>query len=91
MMTLALIVRGSLSAMEVVENFSEVKQMRIQKFEETIIPQTDSGQRLADEFVERLKRQHAFVSREETTTQIIIKARYSLRLSDYEVGKWIKK
>ena len=59
--------------------------MRIQRFEETIIPQTDVGQRFANEYVERLKKQHTFVSREETTTQITIKSRYSLRILDSEV------
>lgn len=59
--------------------------MKIQRFEETIVPQTRAGQRFADEFEKRLKRQHAFVGREETTTQITIKARYTLRIADSEV------
>ena len=52
--------------------------MKITKIETTIIPNTEHGQKFADEYCGKLKVQGAFVGRVTKSDEIIVDAKYTL-------------
>lgn len=56
--------------------------MKITKMETTIIPNTEHGQKFADEYCKKLKVKTAFVSRATGKDGIIVYARYTLSVKE---------
>ena len=61
--------------------------MTIYRIETTIIPQTISGRKFADEYEERLRNQGAFKSRIDGTKTINITANYQFNLIEESEDK----
>lgn len=58
--------------------------MLIIRIEQTLIPNTLEGKAFADEYEERLRRQHVFRWREEDTTYITLKAVFTFSIKETE-------
>lgn len=56
--------------------------MKIEKYETTVIPQTEYGRKFADEYSKRLKEQNAFLEMTYYTDIIQIKAKYHFRIKE---------
>lgn len=60
--------------------------MTIERYEQTVIPQTEHGRKFAKEYVIRLKMQGSYLGIVENANEIIIRAKYDVSVIEEKGG-----